>query len=170
MCLGYNISARNNRKHSFSLFAQIVSMGTCFAWEGVTLQQLWYISLSCSRWLVMDVVSLFVSKLLPSNGSIHYIAPALRLFVANSLQVYHHFFSKSCACDVFDQSHLSSLWLGSHGDYSPTAPAAPSSRLPVSSGFLIRGQSVQVYHHHPSFHIMTQQDANNKRSSFSWCW
>jgi hypothetical protein len=42
-------------------------------------------------------------------------------------------------------------WLGSHGDYSPTATATPSLKLLVPSGSLIRCQSVQVYYHHPAF-------------------
>jgi hypothetical protein len=44
--------------------------------------------------------------------------------------VYRHFlFSEGCACDVCDQPHLPSSWLGSQGDYSLTVPAAPSLRL-----------------------------------------
>jgi hypothetical protein len=70
------------------------------------------------------------------------------------LKVYcHFFFSEACACDICDRSRLPSRWLSSHGDYSPTAPAALSLRPFVPSGSLIRCQSVQVYHHHPSFPI-----------------
>jgi hypothetical protein len=51
------------------------------------------------------------------------------LFVTNSLQAYRYFFfSDGCASDVCDRPRLSSLWLGCHYDYSPTAPAAPSLR------------------------------------------
>jgi hypothetical protein len=71
------------------------------------------------------------SRSLPSNGPTRCIAPSLRLLVQNSLQAYCQLFSKGCACDVCDQCHLSSLWLGSHGDYSPTAP---SLRLLILSG------------------------------------
>jgi hypothetical protein len=39
-------------------------------------------------------------------------------------------------------------WLGNHGDFSPTSPAAPSLRPLVLSGSLIGCQSAQVYHHH----------------------
>jgi hypothetical protein len=54
-----------------------------------------------------------------------YIAPFLRL-IPNNLQVYSHFlFSVGCACDICDRPRLPSPWLGSHGHYSPTAPAAP---------------------------------------------
>jgi hypothetical protein len=41
-----------------------------------------------------------------------------------------------------------------YGVYSPTVPAAPSLRPLVPSGYLIRCKPVQVYHHHPPFHIM----------------
>jgi hypothetical protein len=45
------------------------------------------------------------------------------------------------------------LWLSSHSDYSPTAPAAPFLRPCMPSGSLIRCQSVQVYPHHPAVPI-----------------
>jgi hypothetical protein len=48
----------------------------------------------------------------------------------------------------------SSPWLGFHGDYFPTAPAAASLRPIVTRDFLIICQSVQFYHHHRFFHIM----------------
>jgi hypothetical protein len=81
--------------------------------------------------------------MLPSNRSIHHIAPSLRLFIWNSLQVYHHFFfSEGCDCD---QSHVPSPWLGSPSDYFPTAP---SLRSFVRSDF-IRCKLVHVYQHHP---------------------
>jgi hypothetical protein len=92
--------------------------------------------------LATAVVSLFVSLSLPSNRSVHHIAPYLRLFVL-------FFFSEGCACDVCDRSHLPSPWLGSHGDYPPTAPVAHSLRLLVPSRSMIRCQSVQAYRHHP---------------------
>jgi hypothetical protein len=43
----------------------------------------------------------------------------------------------------------------SHGDNSPTAPAAPSLRSLVPSSSLLSCQSVQDYYHSLSFHIMT---------------
>jgi hypothetical protein len=55
-------------------------------------------------------------------------------------------------CDVCDWSCLPSSWLSSHGDYSATAPAAPSSRPHSLSSSLIRCQLVQVYHHHHHHH------------------
>jgi hypothetical protein len=77
--------------------------------------------------------------LLPSNGSARYSAPFLRLFVMNSLPVYHHFFpSEFCVCDVCGRSHLPSPWLISHGDYSPVAPSAPSLRPLIPSSSLMR--------------------------------
>jgi hypothetical protein len=77
---------------------------------------------------------MFTESLL-SNGFIRLIA-------------YDHFlFSEGYAFDVCDRFHLSPSWLGSHGDYSPTAPAALSLRPLVPSGSLTRCQSVQVYCH-----------------------
>jgi hypothetical protein len=76
-----------------------------------------------------------------------HIVPSLMLFVQNSLPVYHRsFFSEVSARDVF-------LWLDffNCGDFSPTAPTAPSLRALVPSGSLIRFPSIQVYHHHPKF-------------------
>jgi hypothetical protein len=97
--------------------------------------------------LAANVVSFFVSKSLPSNGSTRYIAPSLRPFAPNSLHAYRHFFlSEGWACDICDWPHFSLPWLDSHGDYSPTPPSLKSL---VPSGSLIRCQSVQVYHHHP---------------------
>jgi hypothetical protein len=87
----------------------------------------------------------FCLQSLPSNGSTCYTVPSFRLFVPNSLQAYRHFFfSEGCACDNCNQPRLPSLWLSSHGDYSPTAP---SLRPLVLSSFLIRCKPVQVYHH-----------------------
>jgi hypothetical protein len=86
---------------------------------------------------------------LPSNMSTCYIAPSLRLFFPNSLQAYRHIlFSDGCVCDVCDRPQLPSWWLGSPGNYFPTAPAAPSSKSVVPSGSLINYHSVQVHHHH----------------------
>jgi hypothetical protein len=85
---------------------------------------------------------------LPSNGSVCDVAPSLRLFIPNSLRAYcHFFFSKGCACDVCDRSCLPSLWLTSHGDYSPVAPAVPSLRPLLPSGSLVRCGPGQMYHH-----------------------
>jgi hypothetical protein len=87
-----------------------------------------------------------------SNSSASHTASSLRLFVPNSLQSYcHFFFSEGCACDACDRPGLPSLWLGFHGDYSPTAPTANFLRPLVPSDSLIRCQSVQVYHQYPSF-------------------
>jgi hypothetical protein len=89
---------------------------------------------------------------LPSNGSTCHIFPSFRLLVLNSPQVYcYFFFSKGCACDICVWPHLPFLWLGRCGDYCPTTPTAPSLRLLVASGSLIRCEPVQVYHHHHFF-------------------
>jgi hypothetical protein len=93
--------------------------------------------------------SVFVLWPLPSNGSVGHTAPSLRLIILDSLQTYRHFFSKGCVCDVCDWPRLPFPWLGSHGDYSPTAPTAPSLRPLNLSGSLIRCKPVQVYHHEP---------------------
>jgi hypothetical protein len=71
----------------------------------------------------------------------------------NSLQAYCHFFSsEGYTCDICDRSHLPSPWLSSHGNYSPTALAAPSLRplIPSGSGF----KPVQVYHHEPQCEVV----------------
>jgi hypothetical protein len=53
-----------------------------------------------------------------------HITSSLRQFVPNSQQAYRHFFfSEGCACDIWDRPRLPFPWLGSRGDYSPTAPA-----------------------------------------------
>jgi hypothetical protein len=92
---------------------------------------------------------LIVSWSLPSNGSTCHIAPTLRLFVPNSLQAYRHFFfSEGCPCDVCDRPRFPFPWLGSHGDYSPTAPIAPFLKPFALSGSPIRCKLVQVYQHH----------------------
>jgi hypothetical protein len=68
---------------------------------------------------------------------------------------YHHFFfSKGCAWDVCQQPHLPSLWLGSHSDYSPTAPAAPPLGPLILSSSVTRCELVQVYHHHPCTRVL----------------
>jgi hypothetical protein len=112
--------------------------------ENATFQPVHWCAGSC----LAVVVILFVSQVLPSNGSICHIASSLKLFVPNILQAYHHIFSEGCACDISDRSHLPSLWLGSHGDHSPTAPAAPSLRPLILSCSLIRCEPVKVYHLH----------------------
>jgi hypothetical protein len=85
-----------------------------------------------------------ILQLLPSNRSTCHIPPSLRLFIPNSLQIYRYFlFSKGCACDICDWSQLPSLWLISQGDYSPTAPTAPSLRLLVPWCELVQAS----YHH-----------------------
>jgi hypothetical protein len=62
-----------------------------------------------SCYMVMAVVQLLISRSLPSNGFTCHIPLYLRLFILNSLQVYHYFlFSKGCACDVYDRSQLPS--------------------------------------------------------------
>jgi hypothetical protein len=78
--------------------------------------------------------------------SVCHFSPFLRLFLPNSLRAkLHFFFSEGCVSDACDWSRLLSLWLGSHGDYSPTAPAAPSLILFVLCGYLVRSEPVQMY-------------------------
>jgi hypothetical protein len=60
----------------------------------------------------------------------------------------------------------SSLCSGFCGVYSPTAPAVPSLRPLVRSGFLIRWQSVQVFHHHPALLISWGKSSENGQSSY----
>lgn len=111
--------------------------------------------------LVMVIGSLLVLLLLTSND---HIAPSLRLILLNSPQICcHFFFSKCCACDVCDQSCPPFLWLDSQGDYPPTAP---SLRPPIPSGSLIRCQSVQVYHQHPSFPIGVGKSSESGQCSY----
>jgi hypothetical protein len=73
-----------------------------------------------------------------------HIAPSLRLFVWNSLLVYHcSFFSKVSVLVIC-------LWLGlSRGDYSPTTTTTPSLRAHVLSDSLLRFQSIQVCRNQP---------------------
>jgi hypothetical protein len=107
------------------------------------------------------------AKPLLSNGSTCYIAPTLRLFIPNNLPAYRYFlFSEGCACDVSDQSHLPSLWLSSQGDYSPTAPAAPTLKPLIPSSSVIRRQLVQVYYHHPSFLLSAGKRSESGRCSY----
>jgi hypothetical protein len=76
--------------------------------------------------LATGVVWLLIS-LLPSNRSTCHIAPSLRLFILNSLQVYRHFFfCEGCACDICAQPHLPTPWVSFHGDYSQLLPLLPS--------------------------------------------
>jgi hypothetical protein len=115
------------------------------------LQHLFYCCVTSPRTWRVPLLRVYVPS--PSNRSTSCIAPSLRLFVIfvpNSLQANRHFFfSEGCVCDICDRSHLPSPRLGSHGDYSPTIPAAPSLRPLVLSGSLIRCEPFQVYHHHP---------------------
>jgi hypothetical protein len=112
---------------------------------------------------------IFVSRLLPSNGPTCYIAPSLRLFVPNSPQAYHlSFFSEGCACDVCGWSHISPLWLSSHGDYSSTAPTARTLRLLIPSGSLIGCQSVQVFPHHASLPFGEGKSSRNGHCSYTF--
>jgi hypothetical protein len=61
--------------------------------------------------------------------------------------------AEGCACDVCAWFHFPSRGSVFHGVYSATAPTAPSLRLLVLSGSLIRCQSTQIYHLHPAFPI-----------------
>jgi hypothetical protein len=98
------------------------------------------------QWLYLSIL-----RSLPSNRSLHHIAPSLRLFIPSSLQVYRHFFfSEGSACDICAWSHLPLCGSVFHGVYSPTTPAASFSRPLILSSSLIGCQWVQVYHHHPS--------------------
>jgi hypothetical protein len=95
--------------------------------------------------IAMAVVSFLVLRSLPSDGSKCHIAPTKRLFAPTS----HFLFFENCACDLRYQSRLPSPWIGSHDDYSPTAPTAPSLRSLAPSVSLIRCELVQMYHHQP---------------------
>jgi hypothetical protein len=68
-----------------------------FPWEHICLRR-------CHS--LTTLVYLLISWSLPSNRSTCYTALSLRLFVPNSVQAYHYFFSNGCACDVCDCSHL----------------------------------------------------------------
>jgi hypothetical protein len=131
-CLAYNISAWITQKIPF--------LCCCL--------QLFPCKHACLRscYSVTAVVYFLIWWSLLSNRSTCHTAPSLRLFIPNILQAYRHFFfSKGCACDVCNQPSLPSLWLISHGDYSPTAP---SLRPVLPSGSLTMCELVQVYHHH----------------------
>jgi hypothetical protein len=74
------------------------------------------------------------------------IAPSLRQFIPNILQMYHHFFlSAGCACDICDEFHLHFLWPGSPDDSFPTAHNASLLRMLLLIGSLIRCKIIQVY-------------------------
>jgi hypothetical protein len=96
-----------------------------------------------------------VMSLLPNNGrclQCHHLAMGLHAtwlppYGYSSVRAYRH--TPICACDVCEWSRLPSPWLGSHDDYFPTAPAAPSLRPLVPSSPMIRCELVQVYHHQP---------------------
>jgi hypothetical protein len=92
------------------------------------------ISLLRTCCLATDIVSFFVSRSLPSNGSTHYITPPLRVAVPNSLR---------------DRPLLPSPWFGSPHSYSPTVPVPSPIRPLVPSSCLIRCEPVQVYHRQP---------------------
>lgn len=75
------------------------------------------------------------------------LAPSLRPFTPNSLLVHHNFFfPQGCACDICNLPHLRSLYLGSPGNSSSTAPTAPFLRLLVLRGYLTKYEVVKVYH------------------------
>jgi hypothetical protein len=73
---------------------------------------------------------------------------------------------KAALLPVSAASSLLSPWLISQGDYSPTAPTAPSLRPYFPSGSLISCEPLQVYHHHlrskvhldPLHHIVYPHD------------
>jgi hypothetical protein len=100
---------------------------------------------------VTAVVYLLTSRSLPSNESTCHIALSLEILIQNSLQACHHyFFSEGYTCDVCDRPSLSSPWLGSHGDYSSTAP---SLKPLVPRGSLKSCELVKVYHHYPRYRV-----------------
>jgi hypothetical protein len=126
----------------------------------------------------MALVYPSISRSLHSNGTTCYIASSIRLFILNGLQEYRHFFlSEGCTCNICAWSYVptqglvcpvftlqlclvspSSPWLDLHGVCFPTSPTARSLRPFILSGSLKRCEPVQVYHHHPSFHIMTHHN------------
>jgi hypothetical protein len=111
------------------------------------LQHLFYCCVTSPR--TWQVPLFCVYEPLPNNRSTCYIAPSLRL------QAYRHFFfPEGCACDVCDWPRIPSSWLGSHDDYSPTAPTAPSLRPLISSSSLIRCKLFQAYHHQPRSRVV----------------
>jgi hypothetical protein len=101
---------------------------------------------SWRRYTVTVLVHLLISRSLPSNGSTRYNATLCTAISSFPRAVF--------VTSVIGLTFLLP-WLGSHGDYSPIATAAPSLGPLVPSSSLIRCQSLQVYHHHLSFHIMT---------------
>jgi hypothetical protein len=88
--------------------AQLVS-SLCSPWHGLcrNLHFQQFCHCAWASWCGKQ----FVSQLLPSYGFTLCVAPSFRLFIPNSQPAYHHFFfSKVCARDVCDQSHLFSPW------------------------------------------------------------
>jgi hypothetical protein len=63
----------------------------------------------------------------------------------------------------------SSPWLISHGDYSASTPSVPFFRPLILSGSLIGCQSIQVYCHYLSFHIMTHHRTETIRENLFFC-
>jgi hypothetical protein len=96
---------------------------------------------------VTSSISLLVLRSLPCNGSPCHIALFKAIHSEWPIGV-PPFFSERCACDVCDWPRLPSTCLCSHGDYSPTAPADPTLKPLVASGYLVRCELVQMYHHH----------------------
>jgi hypothetical protein len=86
--------------------------------------------------------NMFVSRSLPSNWSMRYIASYQHTTISS--------FLRAVLVELCDQSHLPSPQLSSCRDYSWAAPAAASLRPLIPSSSLIRCQWVQVYYHHPS--------------------
>jgi hypothetical protein len=103
------------------------------------LLHVYSLSWECDYLAVAQKRSLFTQSLL-SSGSLHHIAPSLRLFVPNSLQAYRHFFfSEGCAW-----SHNPPHGSVFRGVCSPTGPTTPSLSPLIPSGSFIGWQSVQV--------------------------
>jgi hypothetical protein len=106
------------------------------------------LSWECDYLAVAQKRSLFTQSFI-SSQSLRHIATSLRLFIPNSLQVYHHFFSsEGCACDICAWSQIPPRGSVFHGVCSPTGPTTPSLSPLVLNGSLTGWQSVQVYHCH----------------------
>lgn len=97
-----------------------------------------------SHYLAVAVVYLLSSQSLPSNRSTSHTAASLRLFVPNSVQAYHHFFSEGCTCNVCDWSLPSSRGLVLYAITSQLLLLLPSLRLAVPSGSLIWCELVHI--------------------------
>jgi hypothetical protein len=69
-CLGHNISAWTNRKHSSYIVAPVVPMGTCL-WRRYPVKAT-YTCLLKIWCLAANALLFLVSKSLPSNSSMHY--------------------------------------------------------------------------------------------------